>query len=150
MNEISHAIVTISYNPARLSGRFTLTKDADTSSIWQHLKVRAYTDPASIVEPLVIEMPWPTALDVIREFGTKSVQRSLAFRFAVDSSANALVNDFAAEVRAAKSARDTLTVKVSVDEIKEALKSKGFTKRELKPFQFRDLQHLLSLSHGAN
>jgi SNF2 family DNA or RNA helicase len=150
VDEISHAIVTISYNPARLSGRFTLSKDAATSSIWQQLRVRAYTDPASIVDPLAIEMPWPATLDVIREFGSKSVQRSLCFRFAVDSSANALVTAFAAEVRAAKSARDTLTVKVTVDEIKEAIKSKGFTKRELKPFQLRDLQHLLSLPHGAN
>ena len=43
--------VTISYNPARISGRFTLTEDVALSSIWQHLKVRAYADPASIVEP---------------------------------------------------------------------------------------------------
>jgi SNF2 family DNA or RNA helicase len=150
MDEITPAIVTISYNPARLSGRFTLTKDAALSSIWQHLKVRAYADPASIVEPAAIEMPWPSALDIIREFGSKSSQRSLVFRFAVDSSANALVSTFAAEVRAAKSARDTLKVSISIEEIKAALKAKGFTKRELKQFQLRDLQHLLSLPHGAN
>jgi SNF2 family DNA or RNA helicase len=150
MDGTTPAIVTISYNPARLSGRFTLTKDANASSIWQHLKVRAYTDPASVVGPLAIEMPWPAALDVIREFGTKAVQRSLDFRFAVDPTATTLVDTFAAEVRVAKSARDTLTVTISVEEIKEALKLKGFTKRDLKTFQLRDLQHLLSLPHGAN
>jgi SNF2 family DNA or RNA helicase len=150
MDDVTTAIVTISYNPARISGRFTLTRDASTSSIWQHLKVRAYTEPASIVESSAIEMPWPLALDVIREYGTKTSQRTLAFRFAVDSSANALVNAFSAEVRAAKSARDSLVAKVSIEEIEQSLTEEGFTNRKLKPFQLRDLQHLLSLPHGAN
>ena len=95
-------------------------------------------------------MPWPAALDVIREFGTKAVQRSLNFRFAVDASANKPVSAFAAEVRTAKAARDTLTITMSAEEIVGALKVKGFTKRDLQSFQIRDLQHLLALPHGAN
>jgi SNF2 family DNA or RNA helicase len=150
MDDITSAIVTIGYNAIRLSGRFTLTRDAALSSIWQHLKVRAYAEPGAIVEAHAIEMPWPVALDVIREYGTKSAQRALAFRFAVDSSASTLVSAFAAEVRAAKVARDTLGAVISIDEIKSSLRAKGFTKRELKPFQLRDLQRLLSLPHGAN
>ena len=150
MDDVTTAIVTIGYNPAKISGRFTLTRQTPTSSVWEHLKRRAYVDPSAIVEPSTIEMPWPSALDVIREYGTKASQRTLGFRFAVDTNANALVSTFAAEVRAAKSARDSLVLKVSIEEITKSLVEKGFTKRELKPFQLRDLQHLLSLPHGAN
>ncbi len=150
MDDVTTAIVTISYNPARISGRFTLTKQTPTSAIWEHLKVRAYADPAAVVEQNAIEMPWPSALDVIREYGTKASQRSIHFRFALDPNANALVSTFAAEVRAAKSAKDSLVLKISVEEIKQSLTQKGFTERQLKLFQLRDLQHLLSLPHGAN
>ena len=150
MNEAAPATVTIEYNAARLSGRFSLTKDSPSSSIWEHLRLRALSDPDATVEPQAIEMPWPSALDVIREYGTKSVQRSLDFRFLLDASSSQRVAAFAAEVRAAKTARDTLKVTMSVEEIEAALKQKGFSKRKLKSFQLRDLQHLLSLAHGAN
>jgi SNF2 family DNA or RNA helicase len=150
MQEAAPAIVTIEYNAARLSGRFSLTKETPSSSIWEHLRLRALSNPDATVEPQAIEMPWPSALDVIREYGTKTVQRSLDFRFLLDASSSERVAAFAAEVRAAKTARDTLKVTMSVEEIEAALKQKGFSKRKLKSFQLRDLQHLLSLAHGAN
>jgi len=150
MSEPSPAIVTIEYNPVRLTGRFVLTSETVDSSVWEHLRLRAIADPAAIVGLQAIEMPWPSSLDVIREYGTKSAQRSLNFRFAVDASANERVSAFASEVRAAKSARDKLTATMSIKEIEDALVAKGFTKRKLKSFQLRDIQHLLAMPHGAN
>ena len=151
MNEAAApAIVTISYNAARLSGRFSLTTESNLSTVWEHLKLHAFSEPGAIVEPRAIEMPWPSALDVIREFGTKSTQQSLGFRFAVDPSAAERVASFSSEVRTAKAARNTLTVTMSTDDIEKELKAKGFIRRELKPFQLRDLQHLLALPNGAN
>jgi superfamily II DNA or RNA helicase len=43
-----------------------------------------------------------------------------------------------------------ITEVFSPEEINEKLKAMGFTKRELRDFQLRDLSHLLALSNGAN
>lgn len=149
MTETS-ATVTISYSPAKLAGRLTLTKSSSDSSIWERIRTRVISDPETVfVAETIVELPWSSVLDIVREYGSRAEQISLNFRFVPDETAKDQIARFAADVRAAKSARSTLKATLSIDEIKEALLTKGFT-RELKPFQLRDLQHLLSLPNGAN
>ena len=142
--------IVISYVPARVVGRFHKQGDQSTSSIWEHLEARFAAEVASVsLDDGTIEVPWPLALQVLREFGTRTLQSTLNFRFAPDHSAQAQVARFAQEVRTAKAARGTLVARLTASEIQMRLLEKGFT-RELKSFQIRDLQRLLSLPNGAN
>lgn len=95
-------------------------------------------------------MPWPEVLRVLREYGTRSAQQTLNFRFVPVGEAATRIQQFASEVRRARAARDSLRLEISENEISLRLRQRGFTKRELKPFQLRDLAHLVSLPHGAN
>jgi SNF2 family DNA or RNA helicase len=98
----------------------------------------------------VVEMPWPEVLRILREYGTRETQQTLNFRFAPVGEAVSRIQQFAQEVQRTRQARDTLHVDITEEEIVLRLRQHGFTKRELKPFQLRDLAHLISLSHGAN
>lgn len=143
-------IVTLSYNASRLTGRFHRVGDDTGSSIWAHLQARLAAEQQSVpIDNSTFETPWPLALQVLREFGTRSLQSTLNFRFEPDESARSQVQRFAEEVRTAREARGKLAVRLTVEEIEARLKAKGFT-RKLKPFQLRDLQRLASLPNGAN
>lgn len=143
-------IITLSYNAPRLTGRFHREGDAGSSSIWERLQARLAAEAQSVpVDDATFETPWPLALQVLREFGTRSLQSTLNFRFEPDASARAQVQRFAEEVRTAREARGKLVARFTIEEIESGLKAKGF-KRKLKPFQLRDLQRLMSLPNGAN
>lgn len=143
-------IITISYVPARVVGRFERADGSTDSSIWTRLRARLAAEPASkSIGATAFEMPWPLVLQVLRELGSKSLQTSLNFRFQPDESAAEQVKRFAHEVQQARQARGSLTATVSADDIQETLTAKGF-KRTLKTFQVRDLQRLLALPNGAN
>ncbi len=143
-------VISLSYLPQRVAGRFERTAVSAESSIWERLRARLASEPASIpLGDAAFEVPWPLALQIIREMGTRSLQKSLNFRFKPDASAEQQVQRFAEEVRFARQARGTLTASLQISEIKARLLDRGFT-RELKTFQLRDLQRLLTLPNGAN
>jgi SNF2 family DNA or RNA helicase len=145
------AVISISYDALRLSGRFERVDETSSSSVWDRLKARAIAEiEDSLVTEKAIELPWSDALNIVREFGTRQFQQRLHFRFAPIGDASQRIKDFVEEIRRARLLHDTLRLTLSDDEILERLRAKGFTKRELKPFQLRDLRHLLSLPHGAN
>jgi hypothetical protein len=142
--------IGITYDPVRLTGRFERRSDGD-STAWDRLTARAIVEQVDgIVGPDRIELPWPKVLGVLRDFGSKAQQQSLNFRFAPEGEANERIKQFSEEVRRARAARGTLTLQLSRDEIQQRLAALGFTKRQLKPFQIRDLERLVSLPHGAN
>lgn len=143
-------IISLSYLPQRLVGRFRRANINPDSSIWERLRARLASESANVpLDDEAFEVPWPLALQILREMGSRSLQNSLNFRFQPDASAQEQVKRFAEEVRATREARGKLTLNLSIEEIKEQLKTKGFI-RELKPFQLRDLQRLLTLPNGAN
>lgn len=145
------SIIKINYDPVRISGRFIRDETSENSSIWERLKSRLIEkDIEARTYEDTIEISWPDALDIIREFGAKSTQKALNFRFHPENEANDKIQSFLQEYKEAKSARDKLTISIDPDEISNQLIKLGFTKRILKPFQLRDLSHLLTLSHGAN
>ncbi|MEQ8602870.1 MAG: DEAD/DEAH box helicase [Marivibrio sp.] len=143
--------IEIQYDPRFMEGVFVLENDAGASSIWNRLKVRILDQGVDAkISGNSIAVPWPDALTIIREFGSKSLQRSLRFRFSPKGEAKDRIIQFSSEVREAKKARETALLDVSHEEISQRLKAKGFTKRTLKAFQERDLGHLASMPHGAN
>jgi SNF2 family DNA or RNA helicase len=142
--------ITISYDPVRLSGVLE-TPGSDQSTVWDRIRAKVFADQSVIASSETrIEIPWTDTLALLRDFGSKAQQRTLNFRFVPNGEAAERIRNFAEEVRAARAARDTLTLQVSEAEITERLVALGFTKRKLTPFQVRDLRHLLSLPHGAN
>jgi SNF2 family DNA or RNA helicase len=142
-------IIVVSYIPQRLAGRFERSS-VGVSPIWERLTSRLTSEPTSVpAGENAFEMPWPLALQILRELGTKTIQGSLNFRFKPDDSAREQVKKFAEEVRFTRDAKGKLTAHLSIDEIKQELSLNGFT-RELKPFQLRDLRQLLTLPNGAN
>lgn len=145
------SIIRVDYDPVRVSGRFIREHLKESSSIWERLKARFLEkNITAIVYEDEIEISWPETLDVIREFGSKASQRTLNFRFLPEGKAVEKIQDFLREIKKAREARNEITITISEEEIASRLLQLGFTKRVLKSFQLRDVQHLLSLPHGAN
>lgn len=144
------SVLRIEYDPVRVIGRIDRGDDGSSSPIWERLRAHFGNQPDVRLTDQTIDMPWPRLLEVIREFGTKSIQSSLNFRFRPEGEAADRIAAFVQEVKEARQKRNHLTLEISSEEIEERLKQLGFTKRQLKPFQIRDLAHLLSLPHGAN
>lgn len=143
-------VISLSYSAPQLTGRFHLKQEAANSSIWEHLQARLASEPLSVpIDQATVEIPWPLALQILREFGTRSLQSSLHFRFEPDESARAQVQRFAEEVQTTRDARGKLIASLTVEQIESRLTAKGFS-RKLKTFQLRDIQRLLSLPNGAN
>ncbi|OJU24026.1 MAG: helicase [Nitrobacter sp. 62-13] len=132
-------------------GRFMVAAGDTSAPIWSRLKVLVVANnlEARITETS-IQVPWPDALNIVREFGTKSTQRTLNFRFRPDISAADRLKAFSSEIRTARASQSSLAPPKTSAKIAAELTSMGFVKRELKPFQLRDLSHLLALTNGAN
>lgn len=144
-------IIEVSYDAILMEGQFKREGGLSGSSIWERLK--AYTLSRGIIHRSThtqISLAWSDSLELIREFGTKTRQRSLNFRFEPTEQAKEKIAKFAAEIKAANSSRQDLIVTLTDEEIEQVLVERGFTKRALKPFQMRDLKSLATLPHGAN
>jgi hypothetical protein len=138
----------IEFDPVRLTGRF-IRQPPHANSIWDRLRAKVIADGVqTAITDNVIEAPWAHILSLIREYGSRSQQQQLGFRFRPEGEALNLLRKFAEEVRATSLARSS-TPQFEGD-IDERLRELGFTRRSLKPFQLRDLQQLVRLPHGAN
>lgn len=143
--------ILVSFIPARVSGLLEASGDKAASSIWDRLKSRAVSiESGALTSDTAIELPWQDVLDVVRQFGSRQAQQTLNFRLVPSGEAAQKIADFVSEFIRTRQARNTLTVTLTRCQIAAALREKGFTKRELKEFQLRDLERLLSIPHGAN
>jgi hypothetical protein len=150
MNPSTPLTIAIQYDPVRLCGRFE-RRGSSVSTAWDRLVARVIGDQSdATVTDNYIEIPWARALGLLRDFGNRNQQQALNFRFLPEGEASARIKVFSDEVRAARAAKDSLTLSISRDEIVARLINLGFTKRKLKPFQLRDIERLLALPHGAN
>jgi SNF2 family DNA or RNA helicase len=147
--ESNHAQIIIEYDANRLTGKLKKGENNEFSSIWERLQTRFIGIPDTVVTSVLIETPWPNILDLIRELGTRQFQKSLNFRFTPVGKALEKLKEFANQVAETRASRDTLKIDITEDEIMSRLAALGF-KRELRPFQVRDVQRLTSLSNGAN
>lgn len=133
------------------TGRLSVAASDTSAPIWSRIKVMVVAGNLdATIKANNIEMSWPDALNIVREFGSKATQRALNFRFRPVGSAGARLQAFAAEVQAARASQGVLAPTRTPEQIESDLRTMGFQKRELKPFQLRDLSHLLALANGAN
>lgn len=145
---VSPTTIEISYEPSRLTGELSLSGMA-ISSIWERIKQYVVASGGEYrFSPNRIELSWTSVLSVVREFGPQ--QRSLNFRFRPVGQAKEKISEFVEQYKSVQRARSKLSIELSTAQIGEMLRSKGFTRRELKPFQLRDLQRLAALPNGAN
>lgn len=145
------SIIEIDYDPIRISGLISKSAEDISSSIWERIKSRLLEKNDEFLETdNTLELSWINTLDLIREFGSATIQKKLGFRFKPSERANPKIQEFLAEVRKARESINTISVTLSEEEIASRLLESGFTERILKSFQIRDLQHLLALPHGAN
>lgn len=146
----SPTAVTVRYN-ADHTGTFSVPEDELETPIWSRLKLAIRTKKLDhTVAGGDINLSWPDALGVVRELGSKANQKSLNFRFRPEGEAQDKLHAFAAQIQKTREQRSQITKLLSPDEIGAKLITRGFTKRELRDFQLRDLSHLLALSNGAN
>jgi hypothetical protein len=132
-------------------GRFHVTANDTSAPIWSRLKVLVVANGVEArIADTSIEMAWPDALNVVREFGSKATQRNLSFRFRPAVSAASRLQAFAGEIADVRRNRGARSLTRPPEQIADELRAIGFTKRELKPFQLRDLSRLVSLANGAN
>jgi len=140
--------IAITYNPRTLRGSFQLETSND-SAIWERLTQRALALESDYeLSGAVLDLPWATVLSLIREFAP--LQRQEQFHLRPSGEAKERIDQFVREYKTVQAARNTLKIDLTEAEVRERLRTAGFTKRELKPFQMRDLLHLLTLTNGAN
>jgi hypothetical protein len=142
--------ISIQYSDGN-TGRFIVPPSEVSSSIWSRIKVMVVANNLdSRITETSIQVSWPDALNIVREFGAKATQRALDFRFRPEGGAIERLQAFAIEVQHARATQTDLGPIRTPAEIEAELQAMGFTKRQLKPFQLRDLAQLLALSNGAN
>ncbi len=142
--------VGIFYNDDR-SGTLRIPDGALETAIWTRLKLAIRTRKLEHrIKDHEIYLSWSDALGVVRELGSRETQKNLNFRFRPEGVAAEKLRVFAFQVRNTQVQRLKLGEILSPEDIKNQLFTAGFTKRELKDFQLRDLSHLLKLSNGAN
>lgn len=142
--------ITIEYGSGNV-GRFIVAPENSIAPIW--LQIRALVvsnDLDAIITSNSVQLPWPDVLNIVREFGSRATQRALNFRFRPDGSATPRLQAFAAEVQSARGHQQVLSPVRAPEQLEASLQAMGFTNRELRNFQLRDLSHLVTLSNGAN
>lgn len=144
------AELTIEYDPLRVTGRISRTAQENESPIWERLRAHFGGQSDVRLSNQTLELPWPKTLELIRDFGSKAMQKSLHYRLRPIGDAKAKIAAFVHELKEARQKRNTLTLEVKPEEVQDRLIALGFTRRKLKPFQLRDLTKLLSIPHGAN
>ncbi len=142
--------VSIHFYPDH-SGSFSVSQAETDSPIWARLKLAIRSKQFDYkISDGTIKLSWPDTLSIVRELGSRSNQKSLNFRFKPEEPAAERLREFVAQVKTARLQRKDITESVPQEGLQPKLIELGFTKRTLKPFQLRDLSHLLSLSNGAN
>lgn len=142
--------IKIEYTAGNI-GRLVVEAQDATAPIWSRIRALVVSDNLDArITNTTIQLSWPELLNIVREFGSKSTQRELNFRIRPDVSAEERLKTFAAEVQSARAYQQSLAPIRSPEQLDSDLQALGFTRRKLKPFQLRDLSHLLTLSNGAN
>jgi len=148
LTDTAPTALRITYDPSNIRGTLINEGSADTA-IWDRIVQSALQlGPDYLLSDRSIELSWQGVLSLIREYGR--LQKSLNFRFRPQGDAKVRIEAFVKQYRDALAAKGTLTYALTEQEVRDRLKAAGFVKRELRPFQMRDLRRLLVLENGAN
>jgi SNF2 family DNA or RNA helicase len=132
-------------------GRFVVAAEYASTPIWSRIRALVVSSNLeATITQTAVQLAWPDVLNIVREFGSKTTQRALNFRFRPDANAAERLQVFSIEVQNARASRQAIAPARTIEQIEAELVTMGFTRRKLKKFQLRDLLHLLTLSNGAN
>lgn len=147
MNDDTLTTVVIDYDPEQETGKLTVSNNF-YGGIWDRICQSAASKDDYYFSEYSVTLPWPSILSLIREYAPQ--QKRLGFRFKPSLEAEPKIKQFVAQYKTVKRAQKAPPQELSTEEITEKLKAVGFTKRELRSFQLRDLKRLLALQNGAN
>ena len=149
MGEDISTSITIDYDPEQVVGTLSISGGSQ-DRIWIRIRQSAASkeDYRFSENGNSVTLPWPSILSLIREYAPQ--QKKYDFRFKPSPKAKPEIDRFIAQYKAARQAQTVPPQEFSAEEIKGKLEAIGFTRRELRPFQLRDLKHLLALQNGAN
>ncbi|MGJ4745452.1 SNF2-related protein [Leptospira sp. SA-E8] len=108
----------------------------------------AHDDEAKVTATGGLTMQWPRVITALVELS--KLQRHYRLNFKLFGKAEEIIKSAQADRKLIQEAQTTHPILREVSEIDEILKSRGFTKRELRPFQKESVQRLLSLKNGAD
>lgn len=139
--------IRVDYDESQLIGTLELETSA-LDGLWERIRQSATSKENFSLTQKTISLPWPGMLDMIREFGP--YQKKWGFRLRPTDAAKLEINKFLTQFNQVRATQKEPQKQLSDEEIVSQLSELGFTKRELKEFQLRDLKRLLSLQNGAN
>lgn len=140
--------VFIEFHEQTLEGRLkfsTSTKENVRSRIKQIVmsNVDEYTLHAND-----ISLPWASLLLLLPQID--QYRKKDGYKLVPVGDAIEQIDNFVTSYKQANKLRNNLQISISESEIKRKLVSHGFTKRQLRKFQLRDVSKLLTLPNGAN
>ena len=147
MYESAPLDIYVDYDPIRQTGKLTAAGITDTS-IWDRICQSAALKDDYEFSDRSVTLPWPSTLSLIREFAPQ--QKSRGFRLRPTSAAKREIEQFVAQYKSTRRTQSVPPQELPSSEITKKLSALGFTKRELRSFQIRDLKRLLALPNGAN
>jgi hypothetical protein len=140
--------ILLSFDPQSNTGTF-LAEPTALAGPWQRLQSAALSlDPNAGLIPGRLTLAWYNCLNLFREF--LPLQKPLGFMFHSDETSREALSRFLTELNETATAREGLLRQWTATEIEADIRTKGFTLRELRSFQLRDVAKLASLSAGAN
>lgn len=140
--------IGIHYVPLKFTGRLVL-EGTPSTSVWERIQQAVLNLGLDYqTTPQTLELTWAGVLTLVGQFASQ--QKALDFRFnARNDEARDRLAVFVGQFKQVQASRGSLHLTVPEDEIRARLLHQGF-ERELRDFQIRDLQRLLSLENGAN
>lgn len=143
-----YSVIRVIYNQDTLKG-ILMPQGVSESTL---LRIRQFSiaiDPDFVFKKNNnIELGWSGVLKVLKEF--IPLQKQLGFKFTAEGETKEKINTFLTQLKDVSKSRVALSLTITEDKLRQELRTKGFTKRELKPYQARDICRLLSLQNGAN
>src|SRR5687767_15045098 len=95
-------VIEISYLGSEVRGAFRMLGEA-RSPIWEHLTHSAISSGDDYqIGAAELTVSWPTALSLVREFGSARQQSDLRFRFRPEGEAKERIGDFLAQLSAVR------------------------------------------------
>lgn len=142
--------ITLSYVEAM--GRGAFSRDGNVKgSVWKRLTTAARElDDRCDATSHRLEVPWPTALSLLRTMA--ALQTELGFQFDTDASSEAKVRQFMLDYQTVRQAGSRAQAVSDASDLQRRLDELGWNSasHQLKPYQLDNLATLISLSNGAN
>lgn len=149
MTDNNFSVIKVIYNQENLKGLIVPHDSVSESTLLRLRQFSISVDPDFVFKKNNdIELSWSGTLRVLKEF--IPLQKQLGFKFTAEGETKEKINTFLEQLKDVSKSRVALTLTIDEDHLQQQLRTKGFTKRELKPYQVRDVCRLLSLRNGAN